>query len=85
MHLPTLDIRVEQKGNRAMKWEIHVGFLLKPVYISGLSVLRRGQIRSLPVSSSCAETRSGHFRFSSGLSMLRRGQRLVPGGMKRSS
>ena len=48
MHLPTLDIRVEQKGNRAMKWEIHVGFLLKPVYISGLSVLRRGQIRSLP-------------------------------------
>ena len=45
MHLPTLDIRVEQKGNRARKWEIHVGFLLKPVYISGLSVLRRGHIR----------------------------------------
>ena len=34
MHLPTLDIRVEQKGNRAMKWKIHDGhdgFLLKSV------------------------------------------------------
>ena len=27
LHLPTLDIRVKQKGNRALKWEIHVGFL----------------------------------------------------------
>ena len=26
MHLPTLDIRVEQKGNRAMKWKIHISF-----------------------------------------------------------
>ena len=59
MYLPTLDIRVEQKRNRAMKWEIHVWFLLKPVYISGLSVLRRGQIRSLPAyfRSLCAMQR----------------------------
>ena len=27
LHLPTLDIRVKQKGNRALKWEIHVGVL----------------------------------------------------------
>ena len=33
MHLPTLDIRVEQKGNRAMKWKIHISFktVLVPV------------------------------------------------------
>ena len=29
MHLPTLDIRVKQKGNRAIKWETHFGILLK--------------------------------------------------------
>ena len=29
MHLPTLDIRVKQKGNRAIKWETQFGILLK--------------------------------------------------------
>ena len=29
MHLPTLDIRVKQMGNRTMKWEINFGFLFK--------------------------------------------------------
>ena len=58
------------------------------LYFQSLRVEERSdQITSglVPVSLCDAETRSGHFRFSSGLSMLRRGQRLVPGGMKRSS
>ena len=29
MHLPTLDIRVKQMGNRTMKWKINFGFLFK--------------------------------------------------------
>ena len=29
MHLPTLDIRVKQKGNHGMKWEINFEIVLK--------------------------------------------------------
>ena len=47
------------------------------LYFRSLRVEERSdQITSglVPVSLCCAETRSGHFRFSSGISMLRRGQ-----------
>ena len=57
MHLPTLDIRVEQKGNRALRkpglvpvspcWgEVRSGHFQ---FRSGISIIGSGQIRSLPV------------------------------------
>ena len=90
MHLPTLDIRVEQNGNRVSSDHFRLS--------SGLSVLSRGQIRilpvkfrslyvnersnpvtsgSIPVSPCQGEVKSGYFRSSSGLYVLRRGQNPV--------
>ena len=94
MHLPTLDIRVEQNGNRVSSDHFRLS--------SGLSVLSRGQIRilpvkfrslyvnersnpvtsgSIPVSPCQGEVKSGYFRSSSGLFVLRRGQNPVRSGL----
>ena len=44
MHLPTLDIRVEQEGNRVIKWKIHFCNEIRDLFTQKLYIKRHKKV-----------------------------------------